>query len=125
SAARALRGLGEFAAQELGIAGLQGWDIPYASERLKEARYAFSDEEVRQYFTLPKVLDGLFRIIETLFEVRIVPSTAQAWHESVSFYRIERATPAGGALEGALVGEVFLHLYARPGKRPRAPVDHP
>jgi oligopeptidase A len=115
SAARDLQELREFAAQELALPDLQGWDVPYASERLKEARYAFSDEEVRQYFTLPKVLDGLFRIIETLFEVRIVQSAAQAWHESVSFYRIERG--------GVLVGEFFLDLYARPGKRPGAWMD--
>ncbi len=115
SAAADLAELREFAAQELGIDQLQGWDVPFASERLKEARYAFSDEEVRQYFTLPKVLEGLFRIIETLFEVKIVSSTAHAWHESVGFYRIER--------NGALVGEFFLDLYARPGKRPGAWMD--
>ena len=115
SAAADLAELREFAAQELGIADLQGWDVPFASERLKEARYAFSDEEVRQYFTLPKVLEGLFRIIETLFEVRIVASVAQAWHESVRFYRIER--------NGTLVGEFFLDLYARAGKRPGAWMD--
>ena len=115
SAAADLAELREFAAQELGIADLQGWDVPFASERLKEARYAFSDEEVRQYFTLPKVLEGLFRIIETLFEVKIVGSAAQAWHESVGFYRIER--------NGTLVGEFFLDLYARAGKRPGAWMD--
>ncbi len=115
SAAADLAELREFAAQELGIAQLQGWDVPFASERLKEARYAFSDEEVRQYFTLPKVLEGLFRIIETLFEVKIVASTAHAWHESVGFYRIER--------NGTLVGEFFLDLYARAGKRPGAWMD--
>jgi oligopeptidase A len=115
SAERDLRELREFASQELGIADLQGWDVPYASERLKEARYAFSDEEVRQYFTLPKVLDGLFRIVETLFEVRIEPATAQAWHDSVTFYRIRRGD--------VLVGEFFLDLYARPGKRPGAWMD--
>ena len=115
SAAADLAELREFAAQELGIDQLQGWDVPFASERLKEARYAFSDEEVRQYFTLPKVLEGLFRIIETLFEVKIVSSTAHAWHESVGFYRIER--------NGALVGEFFLDLYARAGKRPGAWMD--
>jgi len=115
SAAADLAELREFAAQELGIAQLQGWDVPFASERLKEARYAFSDEEVRQYFTLPRVLEGLFRIIETLFEVKIVASTAHAWHESVGFYRIER--------NGTLVGEFFLDLYARAGKRPGAWMD--
>jgi oligopeptidase A len=121
SAERDLKELREFAAQELGIAQLQGWDVPFASERLKEARYAFSDEEVRQYFTLPKVLEGLFRIIETLFEVRIVRSSAPAWHPSVEFYRIERPGVDGGA--PTLVGEFFLDLYARPGKRPGAWMD--
>ncbi len=115
SAAADLAELREFAAQELGITDLQGWDVPFASERLKEARYAFSDEELRQYFTLPKVLEGLFRIIETLFEVRIVASTAPTWHESVGFYRIERS--------GTLVGEFYLDLYARAGKRPGAWMD--
>jgi len=115
SAAADLAELREFAAQELGLAELQAWDVPFASERLKEARYAFSDEEVRQYFTLPKVLEGLFRIIETLFEVRIVASSGPAWHESVGFYRIER--------NGTLVGEFFLDLYARAGKRPGAWMD--
>jgi oligopeptidase A len=115
SAAADLAELREFAAQELGIPDLQGWDAAFASERLKEARYAFSDEEVRQYFTLPKVLQGLFRIIETLFEVRIVASSGRAWHDSVRFYRIERS--------GTLVGEFFLDLYARPGKRPGAWMD--
>ncbi|HEY9023671.1 MAG TPA: M3 family metallopeptidase [Burkholderiaceae bacterium] len=115
SAQSDLAELRDFAAQELGLLQLQAWDVPFASERLKEARYAFSDEEVRQYFTLPRVLDGLFRIIETLFEVKIVKSAAPAWHESVSFYRIER--------DGALVGEFFLDLYARAGKRPGAWMD--
>jgi oligopeptidase A len=120
SAERDLRELRDFAAQELGLLELQGWDVPFASERLKEARYAFSDEEVRPYFPLPKVLEGLFRIIETLFEVRIVRSSAAAWHESVEFYRIERPAAGGGA---ALVGEFFLDPYARPGKRPGAWMD--
>jgi len=117
SAAADLAELREFAARELGLDDLQAWDVPFASERLKEARYAFSDEEVRQYFTLPKVLEGLFRIVETLFEVKIVRDDAGArgWHESVGFYRIERA--------GALVGEFFLDLYARAGKRPGAWMD--
>jgi oligopeptidase A len=115
SAAADLAELREFAAQELVLADLQAWDVPFASERLKESRYAFSDEEVRQYFTLPKVLEGLFGIIETLFEVRIVASAARAWHESVGFYRIER--------NGTLVGEFFLDLYARAGKRPGAWMD--
>ena len=115
SAQRDLAELREFAAKELGLPDLQAWDIPYASERLKEARYAFSDQEVKQYFTEPKVLEGLFRIVETLFEVSITPDSAPVWHESVRFYRIERG--------GQLVGQFYLDPYARPGKRPGAWMD--
>lgn len=112
---RDLTELRDFAARELGLHELQAWDIPYASERLKESRYAFSEQEVKQYFTEPKVLDGLFRIIETLFEVSIRPDSAPVWHESVRFYRIERA--------GHVVGQFYLDPYARPGKRPGAWMD--
>ena len=114
-AERDLAELREFAATELGLTDLQSWDSAYASEKLKEARYAFSDQEVKQYFTEPKVLDGLFRIIETLFEVAIRPDTAPVWHPSVRFYRIERA--------GQLVGQFYLDPYARSGKRPGAWMD--
>ena len=116
----ALRDLAEldaFGRTELGLPELQAWDRLFASERLKEARYAFSEQEVKQYFTAPKVLDGLFRIIETVFEVRIVPDTAPVWHDSVRFYRIEQ--PAADAAH-RLVGQFYLDPYARPGKRPGA-----
>jgi oligopeptidase A len=63
-----------FAAEHLGLADPQPWDWPYISEKLKEARYAFSEQEVKQYFTAPKVLAGLFKIVETLFEVSIRPT---------------------------------------------------
>jgi oligopeptidase A len=114
-AERDLAELREFARTELGLADLQAWDMAFASERLKEQRYAFSDQEVKQYFTEPKVLEGLFRIIETLFEVSIRPDEAQVWHPSVRFFRIERA--------GTLVGQFYLDPYARPGKRPGAWMD--
>ena len=107
--------LRDFAAKELGLTDLQAWDVPFASEKLKEARYAFSDTEVKQYFTEPKVLAGLFKIIETLFEVAIRPDTAPVWFDSVRFFRIERA--------GKLVGQFYLDPYARPGKRPGAWMD--
>ena len=122
----ALRDLAEldaFARTELGLPEPQAWDRLFASERLKEARYAFSEQEVKQYFTAPKVLDGLFRIIETVFEVRIVPDTAPVWHDSVRFYRIERpSADVTDATDAAhrLVGQFYLDPYARSGKRPGA-----
>jgi len=121
-AQRDLAELRAFAAEQLGIADLQPWDVAYASEKLKEARYAFSEQAVKQYFTEPAVLDGLFRTIETLFEVQIRPDTAPVWHESVRFYRIERAAATGDA-PPQLVGQFYLDPYARPGKRPGAWMD--
>ncbi len=111
--------LREFAAQELGMSDLQAWDVPFVSEKLKEARYAFSDQEVKQYFTEPTVLQGLFGLIETLFEVRIRPDSAPVWHDSVRFFRIER----DGSTGTELVGQFYLDPYARPGKRPGAWMD--
>jgi oligopeptidase A len=114
-AERDLSEVREFAAKELALPDLQAWDLAFASEKLKEARYAFSDQEVKQYFTEPKVLDGLFRIAETLFDVAIRPDSATTWHDSVRFYRIER--------DGRLVGQFYLDPYARSGKRPGAWMD--
>jgi oligopeptidase A len=94
----------------------QPWDWPYIGEKLKEARYAFSEQEVKQYFTAPKVLAGLFKIVETLFEVAIRRDSAPVWHPSVEFYRIER----GGH---QLVGQFYLDPSARTGKRGGAWMD--
>jgi len=108
--------LSAFAEKELGIAPLEPWDAAYASEKLLQARYAFSEQEVKQYFTEPKVLAGLFGVIENLFKVKVKPDTAPVWHEDVRFYRLE--TPAG-----QLVGQFYLDLYARETKRGGAWMD--
>jgi len=111
-----LADLREFAQKQLGLDGeLKAWDIPYVSEKLKEARYSFSEQEVKQYFTAPKVLAGLFKIIETLFEVSIRKDQAPVWHPAVEFYRIER--------DGQLVGQFYLDPPARAGKRGGAWMD--
>ncbi|HEX2604802.1 MAG TPA: M3 family metallopeptidase [Oxalicibacterium sp.] len=104
-----------FAKQELGIEDLQAWDVAYASEKLREQRYAFSEQEVKQYFPEPKVIEGLFRTVETLFSVAIKPDNAPVWHPDVKFFRIEK--------NGALVGQFYLDLYARNGKRGGAWMD--
>lgn len=109
-----------FAAEHLGLPHPQAWDWPYISEKLKEARYAFSEQEVKAYFTAPKVLAGLFKIIETLFEVSIRRDTAAVWHPAVEFYRIERTDPAGRT---QLVGQFYLDQPARTGKRGGAWMD--
>jgi len=107
--------LRRFAATELALPDLQAWDLGYASEKLKESRYAFSDQEVKRYFTEPCVLAGLFEIVQTVFEVTITPDTAPAWHDSVRFYRVER--------DGQLLAQFYLDPYARPGKQPGAWMD--
>nr|WP_297390009.1 M3 family metallopeptidase [uncultured Roseateles sp.] len=114
-AQRDLDELRDFAKAALRLDDPQAWDLPYVSEKLKEARYAFSDQEVRQYLTLPRVLDGLFRIVDRLFGVQLVPAQASVWHESVQFCELRR--------DGQLIGQVYLDLYARSGKRPGAWMD--
>ncbi|HNZ91244.1 MAG TPA: M3 family metallopeptidase [Acidovorax sp.] len=111
--------LRDFAASQLGLRDTQAWDWPYLAEKLKEARYAFSEQEVKQYFTAPKVLAGLFKIIETLFEVVIRRDSAPVWHPAVEFYRIERNGPHGTEL----VGQFYLDQPARTGKRGGAWMD--
>ncbi len=122
-AQRDIDDLRAFAAKELGIADPQAWDWPYISEKLKESRYAFSEQEVKQYFTAPKVVAGLFRIIETLFEVAIRRDVAAVWNPAVEFYRIERAHPDGPDHPPQLVGQFYLDQPARAGKRGGAWMD--
>ena len=104
-----------FAADNLSLDNPQPWDFSFIGEKLKEARYAFSEQEVKQYFTAPKVLAGLFKIIETLFEVEIREESAPVWTPGVQFFRIERA--------GQLVGQFYLDQPARTGKRGGAWMD--
>jgi oligopeptidase A len=105
-----------FASTELGITDFQPWDAAYASEKLMQARYAFSEQEVKQYFTETKVITGLFQVIESLFTVRVKADTAPVWHEDVRFYRIETQA-------GELVGQFYMDLYARDTKRGGAWMD--
>ena len=122
-AERDLAELRAFAAEHLALPDLQAWDLAFASEKLKEARFAFSEQEVKSFFTEPRVLEGLFHIVETLFEVQIRPDQAEVWHDSVRFYRIERAASQPGDAAPTLVGQFYLDPYARPGKRPGAWMD--
>ncbi|MFM8510990.1 MAG: M3 family metallopeptidase, partial [Betaproteobacteria bacterium] len=107
--------LREFAARHLDLHDLQAWDQAYVSERLKEARYAFSEQDVKRYFTEDRVLSGLFKIIETVFEVAIRPDHAPVWHEHVRFYAVQR--------DGQTIAQFYLDPYARPGKQPGAWMD--
>ena len=106
-----------FAREKLGIADPQSWDLTFASEKLREARYAYSDQEVKQYFTEPAVFSGLFGLVQKLFSIRIVPDTAPVWHPDVKFFRIENA-------QGEKVAQFYMDLYARANKRGGAWMDN-
>jgi oligopeptidase A len=105
----------QFAQQHLDLPDPQPWDWTFIGERLKEERYAYSETEVKAYFPAPKVLSGLFKIVETLFEVSIHKDQAPTWHPAVEFYRIER--------NGQLIGQFYLDPPARSGKRGGAWMD--
>jgi oligopeptidase A len=108
--------LREFARRELGLEKLEAWDIAYASEKLRVQRYAFSEQEVKQYFPEEVAVQGLFRVAETLYGIRIKPADAPRWHEDVRFYEIRDTA-------GAIVGQFYMDLYARDTKRGGAWMD--
>ncbi|HKB74775.1 MAG TPA: M3 family metallopeptidase [Burkholderiales bacterium] len=108
--------LEEFARAELGVQELQAWDVAFASERLRAKRYAFSDQEVKRYFPEPQVLEGMFRLVEGLYGIRILPDVAEAWHPHVRFFRISDS-------EEGLIGQFYLDPYSRETKRGGAWMD--
>jgi len=105
-----------FARDELGLTDLQAWDTTYVSEKLSVARYSFSDQDVKQYFPEPRVLAGLFRLIETLYGLHVREDQAPVWHPDVKFYTLTDHA-------GQRVGQFYLDLYARASKRGGAWMD--
>jgi len=104
-----------FSRDELGLPELAAWDLAYASEKLRVARYAFSDQEVKQYFPEPTVLAGLFQVVRTLFAVEVREAKSAVWHPEVRYYEILR--------DGKVIGSFYFDLYAREGKRAGAWMD--
>ena len=115
-AGRDLKEVTDFARTELKLDQVEAWDLAYASEKLRIARYDFSDQEVKQYFPEDKVLPGMFKLTETLYGLEIKPAQAPAWHPDVRFYAIHDRS-------GNLVGQFYADLYARPSKRGGAWMD--
>lgn len=107
--------LSQFAKENLHINDLQAHDIAYVSEKLREQRYSFSAQEVKQYFPEPQVVQGLFNITNTLYGVDIKEDQAEAWHPDVKFFRIEK--------NGQKIGQFYLDMYAREGKQGGAWMD--
>jgi oligopeptidase A len=108
--------LREFAKSRLGLETLEAWDMAYASEKLRAERYSFSDQELKQYFPETKVVPGMFKLVETLYGIRIAESTAPIWHNDVRFFDIRDAS-------GQLIGQFYVDLYARETKRGGAWMD--
>ena len=115
-AERDLAELRDFARAWLGLSELHSWDVSYASEKLREQRYAFSEQAVKQYFPEDAVLAGMFRLIATIYGLRVTPATALVWHDDVKFFDIREP-------DGMLVGQFYLDLYARNSKRGGAWMD--
>ena len=113
-AERDLKELSQFAANKLQLEKLEAWDLTYVSEKLRLDRYAFSEQEVKQYFPETSVLPGMFKLVENLYGIIIAPppeaAGVQLWHPDVKFFNIRDT-------EGSLIGQFYLDLYARPGKR--------
>ncbi|MDW7534748.1 MAG: M3 family metallopeptidase [Candidatus Nitrotoga sp.] len=108
--------LREFAFIKFNITDLQAWDIGYVSEHLRQQRYDFSEQEVKQYFPEDSVLSGMFKLAENLYDLTIRAASSPTWHETVRFYDILDAN-------GRLAGQFYLDLYARSSKRGGAWMD--
>ena len=115
-ARRDMEELRAFARDELNLADVRACDVPYVSEKLRQRRYSFSDQEVKQYFAEDQVLAGMFRVVETIYGLAIREARAETYHPTVRFFEI-----SDGA--GALVGHFYLDLYAREHKRGGAWMD--
>jgi oligopeptidase A len=115
-AERDLDELRQFSGDELGIGKLESWDIAYASEKLRAKRYAFSDQEVKQYFPETQVLPGMFELVQSLYQLKISEQKTETWHKDVRFFDIRSAG-------GELIGQFYVDLYARDTKRGGAWMD--
>ena len=104
-----------FARESLNIEDPQSWDLSYAAEKLRQAKYAFSEAEVKKYFPISKVLAGLFAQIKKLYGIELAEKTVPVWHKDVRYFELKQ--------DGQTIGGVYMDLYAREGKRGGAWMD--
>ena len=104
-----------FARENLNIEDPQSWDLSYAAEKLRQAKYAFSETEVKKYFPISKVLAGLFAQIKKLYGIELAEKTVPVWHKDVRYFELKQ--------DGQTIGGVYMDLYAREGKRGGAWMD--
>jgi len=117
-AQRELEELREFARAELQLENLEAWDVAYASEKLRLARYALDEEQLKAYFPLPSVLEGMFQVAGRLYGITVAPVSegVDVWHPDVRYCEVRDAG-------GVPIAGVYLDLYARGGKRGGAWMD--
>lgn len=112
-AAEDLAELSNFAAKSDGISQLEAWDMPYYSEKLQQHKYSYSSNELKQYFPLPTVFEGLFTLIKQLYKIEFLHNPQMpTWHGEVSGYDVLR--------NNQICGHIYFDLYARDGKQPGA-----
>ena len=111
-----LQELQAFAKTELNIPDLQAWDIPFASEKLRQAMYSISQEQLKPWFPEHHVKQGMFTLAEKLYDISIKAGDAPVWHESVNYYDVFDAN-------GDKKASFYLDPYARKGKRGGAWMD--
>ena len=104
-----------FARESLNIEDPQSWDLSYAAEKLRQAKYAFSETEVKKYFPISKVLAGLFAQIKKLYGIELAEKTVPVWHKDVRYFELKQ--------DGQTIGGIYMDLYAREGKRGGAWMD--
>tara|TARA_R110002074_G_scaffold145034_2_gene293482 strand:- start:115795 stop:117834 length:2040 start_codon:yes stop_codon:yes gene_type:complete len=109
--------LSRFAQEEGHIGELESWDLAYYTEKLSQQRYQFSQEEVKPYFPVNRVLSGMFTVVERLYGIKIAEvDGVDTWHKDVQFFEITDDT-------GTRRGRFYIDLYARPHKRGGAWMD--
>lgn len=112
-----LEALATFAKEELGLNDMQPWDVTYVSEKLRESKFKFTQEELRPYFPAPRVIDGLFQVAQRLFSISIdATENDNLWHDDARFFTVKDQN-------GQAIAQFYLDLYAREGKRGGAWMD--
>jgi oligopeptidase A len=120
-ALRELDELRRFARDELGVDAIEPWDVGWASEKLRQRLFDFSEEEIKPYFALGAAMDGLFTVAERAFGVRLVAREGiDTWHQDVRYFDV---VDADGPDAGRVRAGVYFDLYARSGKRGGAWMD--
>ena len=116
-AQKELATLREFASTELQLDNLESWDVAYASEKLRQKQYTLDGEQLKSYFPLPSVIDGLFGLVQRLYGITLSPrDDVDVWHPDVRYYDVTDK-------DGRVFAGAYIDLYARSGKRGGAWMD--